>query len=203
MGAGKSQLVNALLGLPGAAITSDSSRGTNTTLEFQGRRENQSHVFVLEVLLQTPEQIQARLLEYCRAIHTYLALKIQKSDETQEVDDGEVSEQRKKYNTAYDMLYTTLYGSILQLTIDGETEEHEVEDLSEFKMFLDSAFDGNASFEDLNLDNTIDTLRSRILDFMRAQGVSNGVKSCAVNSLADLEEAMHETIKPTFAENDV
>ncbi|GIZ49155.1 hypothetical protein CKM354_001219100 [Cercospora kikuchii] len=203
MGVGKSQLVNGLLGLPGAAITSDSSRGTNTTLEFQGRRENQSHKFVLEVLLQTPDQIKARLRDYCHTIHGYLALKIQESDGDEEVDDREVAEQRKKYNTVYDMLYTTLYGSTLTLTIDGEDEEHEATDLDDFKAFLDSALDGNARIEALTLDDTIKALYGNIADFMRAQGVSRSAKTCAVDSLEDLEEAMHETIKPASAETDV
>lgn len=203
MGVGKSQLVNGLLRLPGAAITSDSSRGTNTTLEFQGRRENPSHKFVLEVLLQTPDQIKARLREYCHTIHTYLALKIQESDADEEVDEREVTEQRKKYNTVYDMLYTTLYGSTLTLTVEDEEEEHEVTDLDDFKAFLDSALDGNARLEALALDDTIKALYGNIADFMRAQGVSRSAKTCAVDSLEDLEEAMHETIKPASAETDV
>ncbi|PPJ59848.1 hypothetical protein CBER1_04972 [Cercospora berteroae] len=203
MGAGKSQLINALLGLPGAAITSATDRGTNATLEFRNRRPDQETKFVLKVIFHTPDEIKKRLREYLQIIHTYLSLKAQYLNPDNEVDVDEVEEHRKKYCLAYDMLYTTLYGSRLTLKVKGETEEHEVADLARFKDFLDSVFDSNAPFEDLDLHDTVAILYSKIPDFMAAQHVSDDVKICEIDDLGELRKAMHKTIRPVSTATDV
>ncbi|KAI5358374.1 putative P-loop containing nucleoside triphosphate hydrolase [Septoria linicola] len=194
MGAGKSQLTNALLGLSGAAITSDSTRGTNTILEFRAPKGDQTTKFILEIVCYSADQIKGQLWGYICKIHDYFQLRVQIADagEDADFDPAELEEQRRHYSTACTILLTVLCGSDILGT--------QLQDLETFKSFLDTNIDGRARIDDPGLIELCNTICEAVTAFLELQGVSNDVKAFEVDDIDALEDAMYETIRPSISD---
>lgn len=72
MDIGKSEAYEALIGLDGIAIKSDSGRGTHFPIEGHGKTPGQESPFLVVVVWKVVEAMKGMVKHYCRDIFAYL-----------------------------------------------------------------------------------------------------------------------------------
>ncbi|KXT13070.1 hypothetical protein AC579_4913 [Pseudocercospora musae] len=108
MGAGKSQLVSALLGIPDIAVTSDSERGTNIVHEFAGLMDNQETLFVVEAVYYPSDRIEKRVMKICQSVFDFFDLDKRQETDPDSVEDGDLDELNDRFLDAINVLHIIL-----------------------------------------------------------------------------------------------
>ncbi|KXS94894.1 hypothetical protein AC578_1669 [Pseudocercospora eumusae] len=180
MGAGKSQLVSALLGIPDIAVTSDSERGTNIVHEFVGLKKDQETRFLVEALYYPVDKIEKRIMTLCRAVFDYFEAEKQQETDPDSVDEADIDELNDRFLDATNVLHTIL--------CDPEDDDFATKDaLGEWLKH---------QWANSTLVETVDKLMGLTSAYMDGRGVENEIEMVGASSVAQLKDIYEGLSRP-------